>query len=278
MRHVGMKLAAFLAAVAVFAPAADQVGAQPPGPPPGAQPPPPNKLDEHLGEWAKRMGGLVNFHTKFKLTRTEATFQRKSEYVGSVLIMKPTFARLRLDSTQNKADYEAFICNGKALFHYDGLKQTITEYPFNPNPAAGGGNLMLDIVQGMSVQQAKQRFQIDLFKEDPNYVYLDIKPVLGADKQEFLHLRFALFGPNVKPPYVPYMPAQAWVMKPNQDTELWEFSDIQTNIAGIEAKHFQAEQIPGWTMKKAPAPGGPPPGPGGPQPGPGGPPPVPGKM
>src|SRR5207248_839796 len=77
MRHVGMKLAAFLAAVAVLAPAADRLPAQPPGPPAGQpQPPAPNKLDEHLGEWAKRMGGLVNFHAKFKLTRTEATFQK----------------------------------------------------------------------------------------------------------------------------------------------------------------------------------------------------------
>lgn len=263
MRHVGLKLTAFLAAVAALIGAADRTNAQPPGAqPPMAQPPagqPPanaQKLNAHLDAWNKQMGGLTNFHAKFKLTRTEATFKRESKFTGSVLMMKPMFARLRLDSTTNKDDYEAFICNGKALYVYSGLQKTITEYPINPQQQAGG-DLMLDLVRGMTPATATQRFQIDLFKEDPNYVYLDIKPRLGADQQEFLHCRFALFGPNVKPPHIPYMPASAWLMKPSQDTELWEFSDLQANIPGIDEKPFQYAPIDGWPVKKAPPAAGP---------------------
>ena len=89
-------------------------------------------------------------------------------------------------------------------------------------------------------------------------------------QQEFLQLRFALFGPGVKPPYTPYLPSQAWVMKPNQDTELWDFTELQVNIPGIDARQFEKVEIPGWTTKKATPPGGPPPA------NPPGPPPVPG--
>ncbi|MBY0514769.1 MAG: TIGR03009 domain-containing protein, partial [Gemmataceae bacterium] len=246
--------------------------AQPPGPPPGAGPQPAAapadpKLDAHLKGWEDRMTGLTNFHAKFGLTRTDAVFKKDRKYDGSVLVMKPSFARIRMDNVNKRPgedDYEAFICDGKAVYFYSGLEKTITEYPFQAN---GGGGLMLDLVRGMTAQQAKQRFQISLFKEDPNYVYLDIKPVLGADQQEFLHVRFALFGPGVKPPHVPYMPAQAWTMKPNQDTELWDFRDVQVNIQGLDAKPFQFQPIPGWPVKKAPPAGGPMPGPGGPVPG-----------
>jgi TIGR03009 family protein len=283
MRYVGWNLAAFLAVV-VLALADDPLQSQPPGAvqPPAADP----KLDAHLEGWANRMGGLNNFAAKFDLTRTDAVFRKERKYGGNILVMKPTFARLRLENALNKADYEAFICNGKALYHYDGNAKAITEYPLNANPAAGGGNLMLDIVRGMSAQQAKQRFEITLFKEDANYVYLDIKPRLGADQQEFQQVRFALLGPNVKPPHTPYLPAQAWMMKPNGDTELWNFSDMQTNIPGINNQPFEFVPIEGWPVKKAPAgpqpgpmgPGGPAAAPGGALPaGPGGGPPVPGK-
>jgi TIGR03009 family protein len=188
--------------------------------------------------------------------------------------MKPSFARIRIDNKVKRPgedDYEAFICDGKAVYFYSGIEKTITEYPFTANGGAGGG-LMLDLVRGMTADQAKKRFQISLFKEDPNYVYLDIKPVLGPDQEEFLHVRFAMFGPNVKPPHIPYMPAQAWMMKPNQDTELWDFNSLQINIDGIDAKPFQFVPIQGWPLKKAP--------PAGMQPGPAGAgaPPVPGKM
>jgi len=256
MRLVGLNLAAFLAAVAVLSGTDVRLAAQAPVAPaaqPPAQPPANPRLDAHLDAWGKQMGGLSNFHAKFKLKRTPsaaAAFQAPRDYTGSVLVAKPMFARLRLDSTTNKDDYEAFICNGKALFAYSGIDKQITEFPLNGGQAAGGG-LMLDIVRGMTAQQAKQRFQITLYKEDADYVYLDIKPTNGADQQEFQHMRMALFGPNVKVPgTVPYMPASVWKQSPNGDAELWEFNDLQPNVKGITAEHFDFQPIQGWNVKK----------------------------
>jgi TIGR03009 family protein len=184
------------------------------------------------------------------LTRKEPVFNKERTYSGQVLCMKPNFAILRLDNLANKDDYEAYVCNGQAIYEYNGLQKTVTEWKLNPNPGAGGGdNLMLDFLSGMKSAAAKQRFQITLFKEDAHYVYLDIKPLLPKDRQEFEQARFALFGPNT--PF-PYLPAQMYLAKPSGDTEVWKFTNPQTNIPGVEPKHFQYKPVPGFELKKPP--------------------------
>src|SRR5262249_56954602 len=125
-----------------------------------------------------------------------------------------------------------------------------------------GGKGVAELCGGMTAEEALQGSDITLLRKAPNYVSVDIKPRRGPDQQESQQVRSALYGPNVKPPYTPYLPAEAWMMKPNQDTELWRFSDMQTNIGGIGPKEFEFVPIQGWDVKKAPA--GPPPGPGAP--------------
>jgi len=275
MRPVGITLAAVLLAALAGR-------AQPPAAPPGAPAADP-KLDPHLAGWEKAMGQVSNFAAKFELTRvTNDVFKRERKYTGSVLCNKPNFARLRLDSTappppadpkaktKPKVDYEAYICNGKSIYAYIGLEETITEVPLaSPAGAAGGDNLMIDFLSGMKAADAKKRFQISQFNpQAEHYVYLDIKPVLAKDKQEFEFVRIALYGPKVLPPYTPYLPAQVYLQKPNGDTEMWKFSEQKTNIPGLKPEVFEPVKIPGWQFKQAPP--APPPGVGGPPKLPGG--------
>jgi TIGR03009 family protein len=267
MRPVGLMSLAVLLAASV---AGAQVPAgQPPGAP-GAPPPAPApnpaeaaaRLDAHLNGWDQAMRQTINFRAEFTLTRQDAVFQRARTYAGSVLCMKPNLAILRLESTADKKDYEAYVCNGKAVFEYNGVNKTITEYPLPANAAPGqSDNLMLDFLSGMTAQAVKQRFQITVFKEDSNYVYLDIRPVLPKDKQEFEQIRFALFGPKVPAPFTAYLPVEVWMKKPNGDEERWRFSDQKTNLQGIAAANFQAQMVPGFAYKKAQI-GGPAPAPG----------------
>jgi TIGR03009 family protein len=208
-------------------------------------------LDGHLLNWQKTLSAATNFSAKFELTRTDAVFKRERKYAGSVLFMKPTLARLAIGSTTDKNDFEAYICNGKSLFEYNWSAKTITEIPL----AAGqGDNLMLDLLGGMTADAAKKRFQIKQFNPaDKNYIYLDIKPTLAKDQQEFEHMRFALYAPGVPAPFRAFLPAQMFLLKPNGDAEMWKFSDQAVNVPGITEKVFQFEQPKdkGWTMKKA---------------------------
>lgn len=268
MRPAGLTLAALLVGLSAAAAQPPGPGGTPPGPgvqpPPAAAPKPDPGLDAHLKGWEDTMKAVTTLRVELSLTRKDAVRQVPKEYAGVVLCMKPNLAILRLDYTGDKTgrDYEAFICNGKAVYAYNGSDKTITEFKIpDPakNPAGATDNLMLDFLSGMKAKEAKERFDLTVFKEDQHYVYLDVKPKLGKDKQEFQQLRLALYGPNTK---VAYLPAQVYLVKPNGDTELWKCSNPQTNLPGIDEKVFVYKPVnePGWRTVQAPN-GGPQPPP-----------------
>jgi TIGR03009 family protein len=243
--------------------AASVVSAQPPAvpgrpvtpaPPPAAAAKAPDpRLDAHLDAWEKKMSGVVNVRTEISLKRTDVVFKKDTNYTGVVLCMKPNLAVLRLDNAADptKTDYEAYICDGKSLYVYEGLKKTVTEIKI-PQNQAGVDNLMLDFLAGMKAKDAKQRFDISLFKTDDYYIYLDIKPLRPADQREFKHLKLALYGPGPATAKFAYLPAQVFMLKPNDDTEVWKFTNTQIDLAGVDAKAFKFVPIPGWKQQQAP--------------------------
>lgn len=248
MRPAGLALAALL--VGAVAVRAQQPAADP-------------KLDPHLAAWEKTLTNLVNFKFALEMKKTDS-LKNEQNFTGEVLCMKPNYAVLRLNNAADKtgADYEAVICDGKAVYQYVGLEKTVTRWPL-PDPKAGGGatdNLMVDLISGMKVSDVKARFQITLYKEDENYVYLNVLPVLAKDKQEFQQLRMALYGPKTK---FAYLPAMVYMVKPNGDIEQWKFKEPMTNIPNLAPKDFAYQKIPNWTEREGqvgnaqPAPGRP---------------------
>ncbi|VTR95605.1 Outer membrane lipoprotein carrier protein LolA OS=Isosphaera pallida (strain ATCC 43644 / DSM 9630 / IS1B) GN=Isop_0586 PE=4 SV=1 [Gemmata massiliana] len=242
----------------VAAPAAEPV---PQAPPPVAVDP---VLDPHLRAWEEKVAGLTNLRAEVSLTRTDAVFKKTTMFGGSgsvVLWMKPNYVVFRINNSDDpaKTDYEAFICDGKSLYLYSGLAKTITaiklplnaevNWPWNrlltPNPA-------LEVLSGMKAKEMKERFDIKLTKSDENYLYWDVKPRSDEDKRAFAHLRLALYGPGPNTAKLSYLPAQAYVLKPNGDTEVWKFTNPQIDLPGVEAKHFQFVDIKGWKVQQIP--------------------------
>ncbi len=232
-------------------------------PPAGAVHLPPvtaeSRLDAHLAAWEKVMSGLVNIHVTIALKRSDpaatGVFKSEKEYKGELLCMKPNYARMRLVYTGDRTgqDYEAFICTGREIYAYSGLDRTITEWKL-PDPQQAGGstdNLMIDFLAGMKAENLKRRFQITLFNEDQYYIYLDVKPLLAKDKEEFKQLRMALYGPRTGG--LAYLPAQIYVVKANDTIEQWTISNHKVNIPGIDPKRiFRFEDVPGFTRRQAP--------------------------
>ena len=248
MRFAGFTLSALLVVGGV-------AQTQPPGP--GAAPD--AKLQAALEGWEKAAGALTNFRYTLTLKRTNPTFPNAPKlYSGSVLCMKPSFARMRLayDGDKTGNEYEAFICNGKAVYEYNGLAKTITEWKLpdpKANPAGATDNPLLDLLSGLKVKAARERFDIAFKAEDDTYIYLNVKPKLAKDKVEFLELRLALYTAKA-----PYLPAGVYLVKPSGDTEEWSFKEPQTNIPKIDEKVFQYEKLEGFRLQegKPPAPTG----------------------
>jgi len=256
-----MRSAAFalFALLAIFIPLSNVavVRAEPPavaGMPPAAPPANAAKLDTHLAGWEKASAAWTNFAVEVKLTRKDGVRQKTQEYSGSALCMTPTFARLRLEYTADPKDYEAFICDGKAVYAYSGLSKTVTQHKLpdpKTDPNGATDNLVLDFLFGFKAKVLKDRFAVQFLGEDPDYVYLSIKPTQARDRQEFDELRLALHGPQTKTK-APYLPAQIIIAKPNGDSEDWKFTKPRIDNAGISAKDFQFVEVKGFTLQKAP--------------------------
>lgn len=255
MRRLGPTLAAFVAAAATVA--AQPVPGQPPQPGP-ADP----RVNLHLTGWEKTMGALVNYGAEFDLIRKDNVFQKQRPYTGSVLCMKPNFALLAIQGKGDKSDYEAFLSNGKSVYHYDTPKKTVTE--FKLNAAGAADNLMLEFLGGMKAAAAQQRFAITVVSDnpaaDPNYIVLRVQPLLARDKQEFVDARMALLAPTNVAKLPAYLPAVVWLQQPNGNEETWTLKNHKTNQAGVGPQLFEFKGKPAadWQVQQAPAP--PPPG------------------
>ena len=161
----------------------------PPGPLPDARTIDP-AVERHLKGWEKRAGGLTSYRAEVSLKRTDPVFQKETNFGGVVLCMKPNYAVLRLDNADDptKADYEAYICDGKSVFAYSGVQKSISEFKLPPD-RTGPDNLIYNILFGITAADMKERFDISVFKSDAHYVYLDIKPRSDQDKRDFATAR-----------------------------------------------------------------------------------------
>ena len=258
MRYAGFALLAVMVAVTsglAQQPVVPAAGAVP-VPVPAAVAAPDQKLDAHLAGWEKQMRGLNSFRFDLALERKDpssAIFKGEAKFTGSVLGMKPNLARLRLDNAADPKDYEAFICDGRFVYAYNGLQKTITKHKLpdpRTNPAGETGNLILDFVSGMKARDLKARFDLSVFKEDADYIYLDIKPVLGKDKQDFQQLRLALYQP--KHAQVAYLPAQIFLVRPNGETEQWKLTNPMSDLKDLDRKAFELVNLPGFRLQEAP--------------------------
>ncbi len=226
----------------------------PPGPLKGARAVDP-AVERHLNEWEKKVAWVTSFRAEIALKRTDTVFKKETSYTGSVLCLKPNYTVLRLNNAADptKADYEAYICDGKSLFAYDGSQKTITEFAFPlkwPFRALSAeGNPVLELLVGVKAKEALERFDITVFKQDEHYLYLDIKPLASEDKREFALARVALYAGEA-PARLAYLPAQVYVLKPNGDSEMWKFTSPQTDIRGVTADNFKFVPIPGWQNRK----------------------------
>lgn len=240
---------ACLATFALFAAAASAL-AQPPGAAPVKADP---KLDPYLEAWEKKTADVKSMAAEITLKRTDAVFKKDTNYKGSIVCMKPNFAVLRLDNADDKTkiDYEAYICDGKKVYAYNGVQKSIIKYTI-PQGQAGVDNLMLDFMAGMKAKDVKERFDVTLSHTDENYVYISVKPRRPADQREFQTLQLALYGPGGKAAAFAYLPAQVNLTKPGGDVEVWRFISPRTDVK-VQVTDFKFVPIPGWDEKDAPS-------------------------
>lgn len=220
-------------------------GAKPatsPGPAlPVSIPKPDEATMKHLDGWEGAMKNVKTFFADATLVDREIALKREVQFTARLYLTKPNLVRMDVTKVLPKgqpatlADSKMYISTGKMLYEYDGAAKKRRSAPIGPNGA--GGNLLLDIMSGMSAQQVTARFKVATIKQDENYVYLEVKPVFQVDKEEFESLQLVLCGAKFRD--LTYIPRRVVLTKAGgQQTETWDFTDPRVNPDGIEAKFF----------------------------------------
>jgi len=221
------------------------------------------KVLTHLKGWEEAMKSYNTFAVSSVLTRKDLTTKRESKFSAEIWCMKPNLARMSMKPVvapgekENPADMMAYICTGRAIYQYDGPKKKLTAIPINPQ--TGGNHLLLDLLSGMSAPVALARFDFKLLKEDANYIFLEVTPVLVRDKEEFQTMTLVLINPaNPATRSLQYVPRMVILRQSNgQQEETWDFPKPIMNPKEITEQHFKPEH-PGkdWTIEeiKVPSP------------------------
>jgi TIGR03009 family protein len=235
---------------------AQPMGVQPGGVP-VARPAVDPKLAAHLDAWEKRMKEIGNVVCDAEKVQTDNVLKRQlAKQVAKIYCLKPNYAFMRLDRAPDQPadpnDFLTYICDGKAIYQYSGRQKEMAEFKLN---AAGGiqGNLLLEFISGsMSAKDATNRFNISILKEDANYLYLDIKPTLVSDREDFETMTLVFYSPAIKPElqHLRYLPAMVKMTKnQNKEDEVWTFKIPQINVKGLTPDTFKKQPLPaGWRI------------------------------
>jgi TIGR03009 family protein len=247
-----------------------QTAPLPVAPPPHAATDP--ELVKHLAAWRAETAKRSNVRAVLDVTLTEVVLKRQKRYGGAVLWMRPNYLVMRLDNQddQTRADYEAFVCDGEAVYEYDGLAKTVTERRLVPDATVGplapegffieclrrwlaraanvGEHVAMKCLTGLDAEGDRDRYRITLVRAGQNAIEFDIEPLFAEELGQFAKARLKLTGPDAK---VPYCAVGVRVTRHSGDTEVWKFTELQSNIPGLAANHFQHQKPPGFTFSTA---------------------------
>jgi TIGR03009 family protein len=150
-----------------------------------------------------------------------------------------------LAEKDNPNAFLKFICTGDLLYEFSPREKTI----YYRKLRQASGDSIIDNLFQLKADAMKKRYDMTLVypqgRDDPNYVYFDIKPKTETDKDEFSRARLVLIKKN-------YLPAQLWFEEKNGNTYTWDLTKVTANDPAVKATEFVAPEKPaGWEIKEA---------------------------
>ncbi|VTS02983.1 TIGR03009 domain-containing protein [Tuwongella immobilis] len=208
-----------------------------------------SRLDVLLKAWEDRMKNTSTLYTECTRTEINKTFNTTEVFTGQARYMKPNLARLDLLKKDDPNNYEKYVCTGTYLYEYRPKNKLVRIHDMpKGNGNAVADNASMSFIFGMKADEAKQRFQLTLRKEDNFWIYVDILPKYPADKQEFTKAQMVFYA---SPASNAMLPRRLWFEHPNGDEIMWEFNTIQTNVQ-LERNDFVAPSAPkDWQVVRA---------------------------
>jgi TIGR03009 family protein len=224
-------------------------------PPAGAQPAAPNgeRLDALLQRWEKEMQSVQTLTVDMVRTTKDKVWATDEVFAGKAKYMKPNMAILEMQKKDNAQVYEKFLCTGTFLYQWVPANKVVNVYELPPpQPGQPAQNDFLSFFFGMKAEEAKQRYDLKLIKEDQWYVYIEVVPKLQSDKAEFAKARLVLNQTT-------FLPRQVWFEQTNGNEVTWDLPKADRDMAMNRNEFGPPQMPPGWNMVKVPRAEAPPP-------------------
>jgi TIGR03009 family protein len=196
------------------------------------------RLDMYLVMWEKKMAEVRSLSTVLNRVDTDTILKQATQYEGWAAYMKAgsgsnvlNKAILELKVKGSKEIAEKIVCTGTYIYNYLPARKIIEQHEMPKNKIGElGENASLGLMFGMKADAAKKRFHLSLYKEDANYLYIDVLPKEPADKAEFVRARLVLTIKTM-------LPRQVWLEQPNGNTTLWDMPNSGANV-NLDPKYF----------------------------------------
>jgi TIGR03009 family protein len=251
MRLSGLALAAALALAGTAA--AQQAQVAPPRLPaaqpdvPAVPPTPPDPiLDGYLRRWEREMQSFQTLALQLNRIEEDTVTKSVSKFNGIAYFMKVgsgtsarNLALLQTSRDGSKDVFEKFICTGTFFYIVNPERKEIQAVELRRSgPGAMPDDNFLGMF-GLRVDEAKHRYNLTLAKQDDYYLYIDIKPRLRRDQEEFEWARVVLNKSN-------FVPRQLQYRAPNKTQVVWDFPSAQVNRK-MDQSWFDKPATPtGW--------------------------------
>ncbi len=212
------------------------------------------RLDALLHRWEKEMQSVQTLTVDMVRTTKDKVWQTDEVFAGKARYMKPNLAVLEMQKKDNPQVYEKFLCTGTFLYQWVPGSKIVNMFELPPpQPGQQAQNDFLSFFFGMKAEEAKQRYDLKLVKEDQWYVYIEVLPKLPADKADFAKARLVL-NQNT------FLPRQVWFEQTNGNEVMWDLPKAERDVQVDRNEFAPPTQLPaGWNYVKVPraeAPGG----------------------
>jgi TIGR03009 family protein len=221
------------------------------------------KLDQLLIRWEAQSKTTTSLSVKFKRTDLIKAFGRTIVYEGQAKLQSPDLAYIDFyEQVSGKPPVfrERIVCDGKKVYQFTGEVRQIAVFPLpedRQNKALQEGPL--PFLFNMSVERARQRYQMTLDEERPEAYVIRVKPKLELDQEEYSQALILLDKEK-------FQPLALQLVAPNgKDRKTFDFRgrDYEVN-ARINPEYFDGQGMvaklvkanPPWDLVENPNPTG----------------------
>ncbi|MDX2038671.1 MAG: outer membrane lipoprotein-sorting protein [Isosphaeraceae bacterium] len=220
------------------------------------------RMEELLRLWEKQSARLQTLDVGFKRIDKSPAWDDVEEYRGRAYFQAPTaslpslaclhFQKVEPDPKDPKltklVDSERIVCTGAEVYQYEYRTKQIFIFPLDKDQSRKAlDEGPLPFLFNMKADEAKQRYHMQLLRENDQAYLIGVLPLLKEDASVFSQSYLQL---NKKT----FLPDRLVLISPNgKDTQDYQFDAIAPNTA-INPAFFKGAKIQGWKEIYNPAP------------------------